>query len=76
MLGAAEGIILGRSAEDSSMSHDTSGLGFDSKLIHAGRCKDPFGSVTVPIYQTSTFAFDSAQDGADRFAGKLERIRN
>jgi methionine-gamma-lyase len=54
------------------MSHDTKHLGFDSKLIHAGSHKDAFGSATVPIYQTSTFAFDSAQTGADRFAGTAE----
>jgi methionine-gamma-lyase len=54
------------------MSHDTSHLGFDSKLIHAGAHKDVFGSATVPIYQTSTFAFDTAQTGADRFAGTAE----
>jgi methionine-gamma-lyase len=54
------------------MSHDTTHLGFDSKLIHAGAFKDPYGSATVPIYQTSTFAFDCAQTGADRFAGTAE----
>jgi methionine-gamma-lyase len=52
------------------MSHDTKNLGFDSKLIHAGHYGDIFGSATVPIYQTSTFAFHNAQNGADRFAGK------
>jgi methionine-gamma-lyase len=52
------------------MSHDTKTLGFDSKLIHAGNYGDVFGSATVPIYQTSTFAFNNAQNGADRFAGK------
>lgn len=51
------------------MAHDTKHLEFDSKLIHAGAVKDPYGSATVPIYQTSTFAFDNAQNGADRFAG-------
>ncbi|MEW5981716.1 MAG: aminotransferase class I/II-fold pyridoxal phosphate-dependent enzyme [Acidobacteriota bacterium] len=51
------------------MAHNTTHLEFDSKLIHAGAHKDVFGSATVPIYQTSTFAFDSAQNGADRFAG-------
>jgi methionine-gamma-lyase len=54
------------------MSHDTTHLGFDTKLIHAGSFKDPYGSATVPIYQTSTFAFDCAQTGADRFAGVAE----
>lgn len=52
------------------MSHiDTKQLAYDSKLVHAGAHRDPYGSATVPIYQTSTFAFDNAQQGADRFAG-------
>jgi methionine-gamma-lyase len=51
---------------------ETKDLGFNSKLVHAGRLHDPYGSATVPIYQTSTFAFDSAQNGADRFAGTAD----
>lgn len=52
------------------MSHiDTKDLDFDTKVIHAGGHRDPYGSATVPIYQTSTFAFDSAEQGAERFAG-------
>jgi methionine-gamma-lyase len=52
------------------MSHiDTRNLGFDTKVIHASGHHDAYGSATVPIYQTSTFAFDNAQQGADRFAG-------
>ena len=39
-------------------------LKFDSKLIHAGQPDDAYGSATVPIYQTSTFAFRSAEHGA------------
>ncbi|MEI6667038.1 MAG: aminotransferase class I/II-fold pyridoxal phosphate-dependent enzyme [Acidobacteriota bacterium] len=55
------------------MAHsDTTHLGVDSKLIHAGEHHDAYGSATVPIYQTSTFAFDNAQNGADRFAGHAE----
>jgi methionine-gamma-lyase len=49
---------------------DTRKLGFNTKLVHAGMSKDAFGSAVTPIYQTSTFAFDSAQTGADRFAGR------
>ena len=45
---------------------------FDTKLVHAGMTADPTGSVTVPIYQTSTFAFRSAEHGADLFAGREE----
>ena len=55
------------------MAHiDTKHLGFDTKLIHAGGHHDAYGSATVPIYQTSTFAFDNAQQGADRFAGTAD----
>jgi len=49
---------------------DVNKLGFDSRLVHAGDIEDDFGSATLPIYQTSTFAFKNAQHGADLFAGK------
>lgn len=52
------------------MKHDK--LGFNSKLIHAGSFKDKFGSAIVPIYQTSTFAFESASEGAKCFAGESD----
>jgi len=51
---------------------DTKNKGFETKLIHAGAYDEVFGSATVPIYQTSTFAFKNAQHGADLFAGKGE----
>jgi methionine-gamma-lyase len=51
---------------------DTRNMGFNTKLVHAGIPVDPLGSVVTPIYQTSTFAFRNAQEGADRFAGKAE----
>jgi len=50
----------------------TKDKGFNTKLIHAGAFDDEFGSATVPIYQTSTFRFKSAQHGADCFAGKSD----
>ena len=49
---------------------NTNDKGFNTKLIHAGAFEDEFGSATVPIYQTSTFKFKSAQEGADCFSGK------
>ncbi len=49
---------------------DTKNLGFNSKLIHSGAIDDQFGSATVPIYQTSTFSFKSADHGAACFAGE------
>ncbi|MPM44443.1 L-methionine gamma-lyase [bioreactor metagenome] len=45
-------------------------LGMNSQLVHAGDFEDAFGSAVTPIYQTSTFAFRNAQQGADRFAGR------
>ena len=45
-------------------------LGLNTQLVHAGDFEDAFGSAVTPIYQTSTFAFRNAQQGADRFAGK------
>jgi methionine-gamma-lyase len=51
---------------------DTKHLGINSKLIHAGHKADANGSVTVPIYQTSTFAFRNAAHGAALFAGEEE----
>ena len=49
---------------------DTKNKGFNTKLIHSGDYEDQFGSATTPIYQTSTFAFKSADHGADCFAGR------
>ncbi|WP_448555997.1 methionine gamma-lyase [Thalassotalea montiporae] len=42
-----------------------------TKAIHAGRINDEqFGSLATPLYQTSTFIFDNAMQGANRFAGE------
>lgn len=41
----------------------------ESKCVHAGISEYEFGSVVPPIYQTSTFKFESAKHGADLFAG-------
>ena len=43
--------------------------GINTRLVHAGYHGDPSGAVTVPIYQTSTFAFRDAEHGAALFAG-------
>jgi methionine-gamma-lyase len=46
---------------------------FATRAVHAGQDPDPLtGSVSVPIYQTSTFAFKSAEQGAARFDGTEE----
>ncbi|GAA0731536.1 methionine gamma-lyase [Clostridium oceanicum] len=48
-------------------------MGFATKSIHGGSIKDKqYGSLATPIYQTSTFIFDSAEQGGKRFAGEEE----
>ena len=45
----------------------------ETQAIHSGRINDEqFGSLATPLYQTSTFIFDSAEQGAERFAGESE----
>ena len=45
--------------------------GFGTKAIHAGNVKDAqYGALTTPIFQTSTFVFDSCEQGGRRFAGE------
>lgn len=46
--------------------------GIGTIAIHAGQHKNPFGALATPIYQTSTFVFDSTEQGGARFAGKEE----
>ena len=51
------------------MKHDA--CGFGTKAIHAGNVKDQqYGALSTPIYQTSTFVFDSCEQGGRRFAGQ------
>ncbi len=48
-------------------------LGFATRAIHAGQEPDPlYGALSTPIYQTSTFVFANAAQGAARFAGSQE----
>ena len=43
-------------------------LGLGTTAIHAGALKNLYGTLAMPIYQTSTFIFDSAEQGGRRFA--------
>jgi methionine-gamma-lyase len=46
---------------------------FATKVVHAGQELDrSTGAVVVPIYETSTFAFSDAEQGARRFIGAEE----
>jgi len=48
-------------------------LNQETLCIHAGKSKgDHKGALTTPLYQTSTFVFDSAEQGAARFSGEEE----
>lgn len=49
---------------------DTKKSGFTSKLVHAGKINDNHGSAITPIYQTSTFSFTDADQGARCFSGE------
>ncbi len=51
---------------------DNKKLQFDSKTVHAGMNDYEFGPVVPPIYQTSTFKFESAEQGAALFKGEAE----
>ncbi len=41
---------------------------FATKAVHGGYRKNEYGALATPIYQTSTFIFDSAEQGGRRFA--------
>jgi methionine-gamma-lyase len=38
--------------------------GFQTRAIHGGAVRDPLKSISFPVYQTSTFSYDSVADGA------------
>ena len=47
--------------------------GNGTKAIHGGNIRDAqYGSLTMPIYQTSTFFFKDCEQGGRRFAGEEE----
>ena len=50
---------------------DLNQVDFETLIVHAGQGADPaYGALATPIYQTSTFCFDTVEEGADKFAGK------
>lgn len=44
----------------------------ETLCIHAGKEKNQYGTLATPLYQSSTFVFDNAEQGAARFAGEAE----
>lgn len=50
---------------------DMTGKGFATRQIHSGAMDIPgYHPLTMPIFQTSTFVFEDAAQGAARFAGQ------
>lgn len=46
--------------------------GFSSVCVHAGHEQDPLYAHLTPIYASSTFVYDSAEQGMRRFSGQEE----
>lgn len=43
-------------------------MNFATRAVHAGYKSNEYGALATPIYQTSTFVFESAEQGGRRFA--------
>ena len=61
-------VIMSRSVDPKNRMR-----GFATRAIHVGYepAKETNGSLTPPIYMTSTFAFETAEEGSAKFAGEL-----
>ena len=46
--------------------------GFGSLAVHGGHKQDPMYAHQVPIYASSTYVYDTAEQGMRRFSGKEE----
>lgn len=46
--------------------------GFGSACVHGGHLPDPNYAHVTPIYASSTYVFDTAEQGMNRFSGKEE----
>ena len=44
--------------------------GFTTRAVHAGEEANASRAVATPIFQTATYRFDTADEGADMFAGR------
>lgn len=51
---------------------DWNSVDFETMIIHAGQEHDSvYGALATPIYQTSTFCFDTVEEGAAKFAKQI-----
>lgn len=54
------------------MNNSNTKKGFSSLAIHAGHTKDPNYAHLTPIYASSTYVYDTAEQGMRRFSGQEE----
>jgi methionine-gamma-lyase len=54
------------------MDKDFSVSGWSSLAVHGGHKKDPMYAHQVPIYASSTYVYDTAEQGMRRFSGQEE----
>src|SRR6187549_3867288 len=54
------------------MSESVLYTGFGSLAIHGGHEQDPRHAHQVPIYASSTYVYDTAEQGMRRFSGQEE----
>lgn len=54
------------------MNKNFSPKGFGSAAVHAGHVQDPNYAHQTPIYASSTYVFDTAEQGMRRFSGEEE----
>lgn len=52
------------------MTENFQPTGFSSLAVHAGHHDDPLSAHLTPIYASSTFTFDTAEEGMRRFANE------
>ena len=51
---------------------DLTGAGFGTAAIHAGQEPDPvYGALATPIYQTSTYCFETVEEGTGKFSKQI-----
>lgn len=56
------------------MARDMSSLGASTRAVHSGERQHRLGdAVTVPVYQTSTYAFESTQQLIDFKEGRIDK---
>ncbi|MFN8509575.1 MAG: PLP-dependent aspartate aminotransferase family protein [Deinococcaceae bacterium] len=53
------------------MSHSKNSKNFKTRAVHAGYSVDAQGAHVTPIYQTSTFSYETSNRGAQLFSGEV-----